>query len=177
MKKGAVWLIAAACAASLAVAGCGDDEEEPSGGGGASTEESSGGGEAPEATADSGADRSVAEDMDEATVDLGAFDSADALADEVGSVLARTESDGASPGAPAAGETSSTLEGTDSDLTAACPSALAAASAGPDATTVLRGRALVAGVAVDVWVVETPGSRRLVAVDGACGIVTDRELG
>jgi len=45
MKKGAVWLVAAACAASLAVAGCGDDEEEPSAGG-ASTEESSGGGEA-----------------------------------------------------------------------------------------------------------------------------------
>jgi D-xylose transport system substrate-binding protein len=45
MKKGAVWLVAAACAASLAVAGCGDDEEEPTGGG-ASTEESSGGGEA-----------------------------------------------------------------------------------------------------------------------------------
>jgi D-xylose transport system substrate-binding protein len=42
MKKGAVWLVAAACAASLAVAGCGDDEEEPSGGG-ASTEESGGG--------------------------------------------------------------------------------------------------------------------------------------
>ena len=28
MKKGAVWLVAAACAASLAVAGCGDDEDE-----------------------------------------------------------------------------------------------------------------------------------------------------
>ena len=42
MKKGAIWLVAAACAASLAVAGCGDDEEEPTGGG-ASTEESSGG--------------------------------------------------------------------------------------------------------------------------------------
>jgi hypothetical protein len=139
-------------------------------------EESSGGGEAPEATTDSGADREAADAYGTA-VDLGTFDSADALADEVGSVLARTESDGASSGAPAAGETASTLEGADSDLTAACPSALAAASAAPDATTVLRGRALVAGVAVDVWVVETPGSRRLVAVDGACGIVTDRELG
>jgi len=42
MKKGAVWLVAAVCAAGLAVAGCGDDDEESSGGG-ATTEESSGG--------------------------------------------------------------------------------------------------------------------------------------
>ena len=44
MKKGVVWLVAFAAAASLAVAGCGDDDED-SGGGGASTEESSGGGD------------------------------------------------------------------------------------------------------------------------------------
>jgi D-xylose transport system substrate-binding protein len=43
MKKGFVWLVAAVCAAGLAVAGCGDDDEE-SGGSGATTEESSGGG-------------------------------------------------------------------------------------------------------------------------------------
>jgi len=42
MKKGTVWLVAAAVAASLAVAGCGDDEEEGGGGSGASTEESGG---------------------------------------------------------------------------------------------------------------------------------------
>jgi hypothetical protein len=187
------WLGAAAAAAvigagvaSLAVFGSSSDSDDAGDTAtaaldesdeGAAEESSGAGGEAPEATTDPGADRSVAGDMDEATVDLGAFDSADALADEVGSVLARTESDGASPEAPAAGETASTLEGPDGALTAACPSVLAAASAGPDATTVLRGRALVTGVAVDVWVVETPGSRRLVAVDGACGIVTDRELG
>jgi D-xylose transport system substrate-binding protein len=41
MKKGAVWLVAAALAMSFAVAACGDDEE--SGGGGGSTSESSGG--------------------------------------------------------------------------------------------------------------------------------------
>ena len=45
MKKGAVWLVAAVCAASFAVAGCGDDDESSSSGGGASTEESSGGGD------------------------------------------------------------------------------------------------------------------------------------
>jgi D-xylose transport system substrate-binding protein len=42
MKKGAVWLVAAALAMSFAVAACGDDEES-SGGGGGSTTESSGG--------------------------------------------------------------------------------------------------------------------------------------
>jgi D-xylose transport system substrate-binding protein len=42
MKKGAVWLVAAALAMSFAVAACGDDEESSSGGGG-STSESSGG--------------------------------------------------------------------------------------------------------------------------------------
>jgi D-xylose transport system substrate-binding protein len=44
MKKGAVWLIAAAFAMSGVVAACGDDEDE--GGGGTSSSESSGGGEA-----------------------------------------------------------------------------------------------------------------------------------
>jgi D-xylose transport system substrate-binding protein len=43
MKKGAVWLIAAAFAMSGVVAACGDDDE---GGGGSSSSESSGGGEA-----------------------------------------------------------------------------------------------------------------------------------
>ena len=43
MKKGSVWLVAAAVAAMLAVAGCGDDDEDSGGGGGASTEESGGG--------------------------------------------------------------------------------------------------------------------------------------
>jgi D-xylose transport system substrate-binding protein len=42
MKKGAVWLVAAALAMSFAVAACGDDEES-GGGGGGSTSESSGG--------------------------------------------------------------------------------------------------------------------------------------
>jgi D-xylose transport system substrate-binding protein len=44
MKKGAVWLVAAAFAMSFAVAACGDDDDD--GGGGSATEESSGGGEA-----------------------------------------------------------------------------------------------------------------------------------
>ena len=40
MKKGAVWLVTAAVAASLVVAGCGDDEEEGGGnGGGAASSE------------------------------------------------------------------------------------------------------------------------------------------
>ena len=43
MKKGTVWLVIAAVAASLAIAGCGDDDDSDGGGGGASTEESSGG--------------------------------------------------------------------------------------------------------------------------------------
>jgi D-xylose transport system substrate-binding protein len=46
MKKGAVWLVTAAVAASLVVAGCGDDEESSSSGGGGSTSDDSGGGEA-----------------------------------------------------------------------------------------------------------------------------------
>jgi D-xylose transport system substrate-binding protein len=45
MKKGAVWLVAAAFAMSFAVAACGDDDESSSGGG-ASTSEDSGGGDA-----------------------------------------------------------------------------------------------------------------------------------
>lgn len=38
MKKGTVWLVAAAVAASLAVAGCGDDDDESSGSGGSEAE-------------------------------------------------------------------------------------------------------------------------------------------
>lgn len=43
MKKGAVWFVAAAIAASLGVAGCGDDNNSSSGGGGSSTAGSGGG--------------------------------------------------------------------------------------------------------------------------------------
>lgn len=193
------WLGAAAAVAvigagiaGLALAGSGGDSddgastEQATGEADAGTEESGGSDQATasggdpesdrsqEATApESGASDHASEEPDatggDAAVDLGAFDTEAAL---VADVETRLGTDGSGGGAGAATEPADPAT-----LVARCPGTVPAPLADPAATVVFRGRATVAGTAIDVWVTDGEGGRRLVAIDASCAVVIDRSLG
>lgn len=180
------WLAAAAAAAALAglaglavaTAGDGDDHDTA---GSAADEATAGdgddasgeGGAAPDQTAAEEAPGAGAESHEQLAAgdagDLGSFASADALVDRVTALLA--QDDGAGPVPPVDPD-----GGADAAFRQACtddpPAPLAGALA-----TVLGGRAVVDQQPVDVWVVDTAGGRRVVAIDDTCTTVVDRPLG
>lgn len=112
-------------------------------------------------------------------VDLGAFDSADALVADVNDRLAGGEGaddreDAAESPAPSTAPDAAVADG--AVLAARCPGGVPAALADADTTIVLRGQATVDDTDVEVWVVDAAGTRRLVAIDAACAVVVDRRL-
>lgn len=62
------------------------------------------------------------------------------------------------------------------ELAASCPGGLPPGLADGAGEVRLRGRAVVDGRQVDVWVVDAGGGDRLVALDTACAAVVDRSL-
>jgi hypothetical protein len=192
------WLGAAAAVAvigagiaGLALAGSGGDSddgaatEQATGQADAGTEESGGsdqtttsGGDpesdrSSEATAaEGGASDHAGEEPSatggDAVVDLGAFDTEAALVADVETRLGTDESGG---GAGAAAEPVDPAT-----LVARCPGTVPAPLADTTATVVFRGRATVAGTAIDVWVTDGEGGRRLVAIDAGCAVVVDRAV-
>jgi hypothetical protein len=181
------WLAAAAAAAALAglaglavaTAGDGDDHDTA---GSAADEATAGddgadasgeGGAAPDQTAAEEAPGAGAESHEQLAAvdagDLGSFASADALVVRVTALLAQDDGAGSVPPVDPDG-------GADAAFRQACaddpPAPLAGALA-----TVLGGRAVVDQQPVDVWVVDTAGGRRVVAIDDTCTTVVDRPLG
>jgi hypothetical protein len=110
----------------------------------------------------------------EAVTDLGDVATDDDLVDRVAATLADAErtsppatTDQVDPSAGAA----------EADQLPTCPGGVPAPLDDPAADVVLRGRAVLDGNAVDVWVVRTTGGDRVVALDPSCDVVVDRPLG
>ena len=126
-------------------------EEADPGGGDAATDEDDGGGEAaaePETTADAFGGRT----------DLGSVGSIDELRARARDALDQ-------PSTQRRGEESQDV---------GCPVPATVERAGGAA---LRGRAMLAGEPVEVWVFEDAGSLCLLALDASCGAVADQPLG
>jgi hypothetical protein len=165
------WLTAAAVV--LAVVGLGflardwganDDDDAAE----SATESSATQGDAGAGTsAESGDAEAAEEDAGAAAAslvpDLGEVDSPDALAAEARAAVAeklpqRSGTEDASP-------------------QPTCPDGNQPPLAAPDGTVVLRARASLEGEPVDVWVLDTDGGSRVVAVDVTCTVVVDEPLG
>jgi hypothetical protein len=69
-----------------------------------------------------------------------------------------------------------TLPDTD-EFDAACTAGRPAPLADPGLVVRLHGRAVVDGRPVEVWVVDTGGGSRLVAIDRTCTVVVDQAVG
>jgi hypothetical protein len=197
--RAAPWLGAAA-AVLLVVAGLSwlaatsDDQQDTATSDQATAEgadESTEGGAADAGAGASEPDATVPAPSATSDVDLGEVASADALADRVRDELAQrvaedagTPEDGegrdddgtgdtAAGGAEAQVRLSPQLEAVgcgsprDAALLAAVPA---------DAPVLLQGRASLAGTAVDVWVIDAAGGRRVIAVDQSCAIVADEAI-
>ena len=126
--------------------------------------------EAPSAAPESGGGVSGLADGEAG--DLGTFPDGAALADRVGGLLGGDEG--------AAGQDSvapqPTLPDTD-EFDAACTAGHPAPLADPGLVVRLHGRAVVDGRPVEVWVVDTGGGSRLVAIDRTCTVVVDQAVG
>lgn len=170
-------LLALAGVAGLASRSTGGGDSEDSTAGASLEEDSSGGGMAREESAEdegaSSGDPITGEALADVE-DLGSFTSGDDLVDRL-----RAAPDAQLP-APTSQPDADTGAGGDAESdegAAAGPPARACAApapAGEDA--VLRGRAVVAGTPVDVWVVTAAGGDRVVAVDASCRTVVDAPL-
>ena len=184
------WLGAAAAAVAVlmglvglaAVSSSGGDEEadtaaevgtaqEEADNGAGSSQDSA---EAPSAAPESGGDdaspeRSAAVDAG----DLGMFPSADALVAHLAGRMgeAATEAE-IQPDSTASAEANQGAI----DAFGSCAGAPPPPLDDPDGALRLHGRAVIDDDAVDVWVVDTPRGRRVVALDDACGVVVDRPL-
>jgi hypothetical protein len=143
--------------------------------GSGSSEGGSGAAEAtqPPGSTDESMSRSGADGATGAPRDLGSFASAADLAAAVGS-LTETPGSDAAPTAPSVGDDTASEEG--GALGPICPWTSVDALTAAGATPVLQGRATVAGVVVDVWLVDAPSGRRVVAVDDSCAVVVERDL-
>ena len=105
--------------------------------------------------------------------DLGTFASEDALVGEVTSVL--ESADDAAQQAPATDRVTPSAEAFGA-LAATCPTGVPTPLDDPDSVVRLRARAVVDGRDLDVWVIGTAGSDRVVALDTTCTVVVDRSL-
>lgn len=171
-------VLALAGLASLASRWTGGGDSEDSTAGAALDEATSGGGMAREESAEdagtSAGDRTAGEAL-AAVEDLGSFASGDDLVDRL-----RAEPDAQLPAPtsqPDAGADHSGDAESGQDAAASPPAAPACAAPAPaGGESVLRGRAVVAGTPVDVWVVTGAGGTRVVAVDASCRTVVDAPL-
>jgi hypothetical protein len=182
------WLTAAAVV--LAVVGLGvlasnwdagsDDADNAAQGG--ATEESSD---------EAGGDSSAAEGPDSGTteesvapsaapgeiVDLGDVGSSDALADRARSILAEGVGRPLAEGSGGEVEAGQGAAGDADFLATTCrEDADAERLAASSETVVLRGRATLEGEPVDVWVLTSDGTERVVALDASCVVVVDQPL-
>ena len=145
-------------------------QEDADSGGGSSQDSA----EAPSAAPESGGDGAAAERAPGVEAgDLGMFPSADALVGHLAGRMGEAATDGdIQPDSTASAEADQGAI----DAFALCAGPPPPPLADPDGALRLHGRAVVDDDAVDVWVVDTPRGRRVVALDDACGVVVDRPL-
>jgi hypothetical protein len=182
------WLTAAAVV--LAVVGlgvlasnwdAGSDNTDNAAQGGAtdeSSEEAGGDGRAAEGPDSGTTEESVAPSAAPGViVDLGDVGSSDALADRARSILAEGVGRPLAEGSGGEVEADQGPAG-DADLLATTcrKDADAERLAAFSETVVLRGRATLEGEPVDVWVLTSDGTERVVALDTSCVVVVDQPL-
>jgi hypothetical protein len=177
------WLAAAAVAV-LAMVGIGllvrtsdTGTEDTATMAGGEAEESDDSGAAEDSGAAAGTTEAPAAEEAGAIVDLGAVATEEVLADRAGAALG-------DEGAAEDGSSAEALAEAETRRDAALGEEAGCGAGGdPDVVTsrggsvVLRGRAVLGGEPVEVWVIDDAGDQSLVALDGACTVVVDRGLG
>jgi hypothetical protein len=110
----------------------------------------------------------------DAVTDLGDFATDDDLVDRVAATLADAERTSPSSTGDQVDPSAGTVE---ADQLPTCPGGVPAPLDDPATEVRLRGRAVLDGDVVDVWVVRTTGGDRVIALDPACDVVVDQPLG